>query len=91
MSVFIIISPIASNPKLEATIIEQYPEDFYKLSENQWLVCAGGIAKELSTKLKINDDEGTGPAIVFSIANYWGRANPNIWEWIKTKWEKSCG
>lgn len=91
MSVFAIISPMASNPKLETKIQELYPKDYYKLFENQWMVCSGGTAQELSEKLEINKEEGnTGPAIVFSVASYWGRANPNIWEWIKVNWTKTC-
>lgn len=37
------------------------------------------------------DTDGSGPAIVFSISSYWGRANPNVWEWLKVNWEKGIG
>lgn len=90
MGVFVIISPQLNNTKLEAEIKKQYANDYYKIYDNQWLICAGGTSKVLSQKLNINEDNGTGPGIVFSIANYWGRANPEIWEWLKEKMEKVC-
>ncbi|MGB7912449.1 MAG: hypothetical protein WCF59_09515 [Desulfobaccales bacterium] len=94
MSIFAIISPQESNDKLEAAIKALIPENnIFKVFSNQWLVCAGGTSQELSIKLGINKDDAdnTGPAIVVSVASYWGRANPQIWEWIGINWNKDCG
>ena len=92
MSIFVVISPMPSNTKLQATIKEKYPNDYYELHQNQWLVSSEGTTRELSEALGINDKNAakyTGPAIVFAISSYWGRANTDIWEWLKVNWEKS--
>ena len=84
MSVFIIVSQTESAPTLQTAIKEKYPNDHYELHSNQWLVSAGETAQEISDKLGI-----TAATIVFSVSSYWGRSNPNVWEWLKVKWEKS--
>ena len=96
MSIFVVISPIPSNPKLEAAIKEKYPKDHYVLHSNQWLVSAKGTTSQaISNNLGIsaaaqNDNASkTGPAIVFAVSNYWGNANTAIWEWISANWGKS--
>jgi len=66
MSVFAVLSTITPNRKLEAAIQEHYPNDHYKLSADQWVVCAGGTSQDLSRKLGIDDENGTGPAMIFS-------------------------
>lgn len=92
MSVFVIISPVPSNPRLQAMIKQHYPNNHYELYSNQWLVSGGVTAQELSEKLGIDKTtDESGSAIVFSISSYWGKANPNIWEWLKVHWEKSVG
>jgi hypothetical protein len=51
-----------------------------------WLVAAKTTAKELSDNLQITDGVN-GAAIVIEVASYFGRANPNIWTWIKSNWD----
>jgi hypothetical protein len=89
MSVFVVISPNISNPKLEAAIIEHFSEEHYKISDNQWLICAGGISQSVAERLGIPSGD-VDTAIVFAASGYWGRANPAIWEWLKVKWDKDC-
>jgi hypothetical protein len=55
-----------------------------------WLVAHSGSAQELSGKLGITDGSN-GPGLVFEIGSYYGRANPDIWAWIKAKWEATSG
>jgi hypothetical protein len=51
-----------------------------------WLVSTKGTAQELSTRLGVASGEN-GAAVIIEIASYFGRANPNIWSWIKGKME----
>ncbi len=49
-------------------------------------MAARGAAKEVSDTLGITDG-AAGAALVFEVASYFGRANPNIWSWIKDNWD----
>jgi hypothetical protein len=85
-----------SNPaKMETAIRSAYPNDHLKIDTDEWLVSDKGTAVEVSHKLGITSptDASTvnGPAIVFSMANYYGRASTEIWDWIKTKLEAPSG
>jgi hypothetical protein len=91
MSVFVVLTQ-TNNSKLESLIKEKFPNDHYMLSPQQWLISADKTAKILSEELLIpNKENGSGPAIVFATSSYYGMANPAIWDWLKTKLEKSDG
>jgi hypothetical protein len=89
MSIFVVLSEV-DNVKLESLIKEKYPEDYYQLSPRQWLISSDETVIKLTEDLLIIDEEnGPGPALVFTISNYYGMANPAIWEWLKAKREQS--
>ena len=88
MSIFVVLSEV-DNEKLETLIKEKYPEDYYQLSSRQWLISSGETVIKLTEDLLITDEEGPGPALVFTISNYYGMADPAIWEWLKAKREQS--
>jgi len=89
MSIFVVLSEV-DNVKLESLIKEKYPEDYYQLSSRQWLISSDETVIKLTEDLLIIDEEnGPGPALVFTISNYYGMANPAIWEWLKAKREQS--
>ena len=51
----------------------------------QWLVAIDlKTAKEVSDRLGISADktDDLGPALVLTVAGYWGREPDNVWEWI---------
>jgi hypothetical protein len=96
MSVFVVLSR-QSNPKLEAEIKAKFPNDYYKLSNNEWLLCGGGTSIDISRILGIADanadkDKGgdKGLAVVFAISSYYGFETADLWDWVKVKWEKNC-
>ena len=85
MSIFVVLSEV-DNAKLETLIKETYPEDYYQLSPRQWLISSDETVIKLTEDLLIIDEEnGPGPALVFTISNYYGMADPAIWEWLKAK------
>jgi hypothetical protein len=88
MSIFVVLSEV-DNEKLETLIKEKFPEDYYQLSSRQWLISSGETVIKLTEDLLITDEEGPGPALVFTISNYYGLADPAIWEWLKAKREQS--
>jgi hypothetical protein len=90
MSIFVIISQ-EKNINLENSIKENFPDNYYKVHDNQWLISTTGTAKEVSVKIGIEDKEKKLNGIIFAISGYWGRAANDIWEWIASKWEKKDG
>jgi hypothetical protein len=69
-----------------------YPNDFLSINESQWLVSTKGTAADVSAKLGVFDprkphEPPTGNAVIFSTNGYFGRAQTNIWEWIRAKLE----
>jgi hypothetical protein len=63
-----------------------FPSDHYKLDGGSFLVSTKGTAQELSEKLGVTGGTN-GAAVVVEVASYFGRANPNVWSWIKSKLE----
>jgi hypothetical protein len=86
MTIFAIITQPGSAASLEAAIDVAYPNAKYAIDGGHgWLISATGTPQEISNKLGITDGSN-GAAIVLEIAAYHGRANPNIWSWIKSNW-----
>jgi len=88
MAIFAIIpQPHLNNTKLAGAVGEMFKDKYVALDSHAgWLVSSAWTAPEISEKLHITDGEN-GAAIVLEVAAYFGRANPNIWSWIKTNWE----
>jgi hypothetical protein len=93
MAVFAVIAqPQAGTDaaKLPQAVQALFPNDFLLVGTGSWLIAHAGTVQDLSGKLGIADGSN-GAALIFEIASYFGRANPNIWTWIKTKWEATSG
>lgn len=89
MSVFAVIAQPGKTPGLlPGAIAEHFPTANYALGNEVWLVAGVGTAKEISDKLGISDG-ANGTGVVLQVDSYFGRANPNIWSWIKENWESS--
>jgi hypothetical protein len=72
--------------KLAAAIEAAYPDNFMKVDDDAWLVSAKATPQEVSDKLGITTGVNGG-GIVLAVSAYFGRATPNVWNWVKTKWE----
>lgn len=87
MTIFTVVQqPHAGPVNLNGAIKEAYPEDTFDLGNGAWLISDNGTALEVSEKIGITDGSN-GSALVVEMASYYGRANPAIWSWIKSKWE----
>lgn len=90
MAIFAIIAqPGANAEKLPGAIARAYPSANLQLHEKAWLVAAKGTSKEVSDNLGVTDGSN-GSAVILETQSYFGRANPNIWSWIKTQWEATA-
>jgi hypothetical protein len=72
--------------KIEAAIKLKYPNDHLVLNPGQWLLVASGTtSKELSDDLGITTGASGGAIIIPGTGGYYGRAEPGIWEWLKSR------
>lgn len=91
-----LVTPLADNCDAVSAAVKEAIEqiDAYKLqNEAGWLVSFPGTSVELSNTLKITGQEpGTpspvGSAMVTSIGSYYGRGSTEMWEWLKTRFER---
>ena len=88
MTIFaVIVQPGPNSERLDDAVRGGFQGAYYQLDAGHgWLVAAKTTTKELSDTLGITDGSN-GAALVVEVASYFGRANPNIWSWIKTHWE----
>jgi hypothetical protein len=63
-----------------------YDESLYKLNDSAWLVSDNATSEEVSRKIGLSETGGLS-GLVMSAGSYFGRASPNLWEWIKNKWD----
>ncbi len=90
MTVFVVIpQPNPNAALLAGAIAEAFPAESYCVLDDGkgWLISTTGTAQSLSERLGITSGE-KGGAIVIEMASYFGRANPNIWSWIRSSLEK---
>ena len=73
---------------LADTISRVYPRSHRKLADRPaWLVADDATAKRVSEKLGITTGDGGIAALVTTMADYFGRAETDLWSWIKVQWE----
>jgi hypothetical protein len=89
MSVFVIFR-VHDPQRMEAELDKLPPGKYLRLREGMYLASASGTAKALADTLGVSDGD-TGPAIIFKMESYFGRASLDIWDWIKTEAEQSVG
>ena len=83
MTIFAII-PTSGKDKILQEIKSQFPQEFFPVSNGDVLVSFNGTSKELSDKLKISEGV-SGTALVLLVNGYFGRATPDVWEWLNLK------
>lgn len=91
MTIFAILMP-TPQPALAENIKSKFPLDHFSITDTQWLVSTTGTATELSAKLGVYDAANptvppAGLAVIFATSSYFGRAQQNVWEWLKAKLE----
>lgn len=88
MPVFAVIpQPNPNAAKLPGAVETNFANEYLLLDDNKgWLISAKGTAQELSATLGVTSGTN-GAAVILEIASYFGRANPNIWSWVKAKME----
>jgi hypothetical protein len=84
MALFVVLALSDSDIRIANAVGSVYPNDCLKVGPGQFFVSAKGTAVDVSNALGMtNGSNGLG--IVVSVANYYGYAGTNIWEWLKVK------
>lgn len=87
MAIFAVTAP-SSNDKIAPAIAASFPDQFVKAWQGHWFVSTVGTAKEVFNKIEAHSpDNKPGSVIVISVSNYWGIANTEVWEWLKSRLE----
>jgi hypothetical protein len=87
ITIFAVIA-VTEGAKVVAALETHFSGNYMKIGATDYLVAAPpksvATAKDLSDKLGITDGVN-GAGMVLNIAGYYGRLNPNIWEWMASK------
>jgi len=83
MIIFAVLTP-GDNPQLEAALNEHFKNEHLKIRPGQYLVAGRTTVMDISSVLGITDGK-SGVGIIFSTSAYYGRADTNVWDWIKVK------
>jgi hypothetical protein len=94
MAIFVLIADDGPNPEaIHAAITANFTESI-RFGTRTWFVATKGTPQSISQTLGLwpNDPpQFTGLAVLQLAGPYWGRANANIWSWLKEKFERSDG
>jgi len=83
MAIFAVIAP-PDNSTLGSILEAQYANNFLRVWNNQWIISANGTPKDISDKLGVSDGSA-GTAMILLVTSYWGRANPDFWQWMSER------
>jgi len=95
MTIFYATSLVANDSELETAVTGNFDEhDRYRIQNGRgWLIKYPGTAVELSNFLGITGQQEDQPAavksaMVLAVTTYYGRGPTDMWEWIKTRFDK---
>jgi hypothetical protein len=84
MPTFVVIAT-ANKAELGQAVKTVAPDDFWELKNDTWFVYQAGVTShQMADRLGINNAT-TGVGVVLPVSNYAGRANPDLWEWLKLR------
>jgi hypothetical protein len=83
MIIYAVLVP-TENARLDAAMTASFPGNYLKVGPGQYLVAGKGTAIDVSNALGITDGTN-GSGIVLSTSSYYGRAENNVWEWMRVK------
>jgi len=87
MTLFIVVGTFPRNfETLGQSVAEAYKDNHLRLNPGCWIIADSVTAREVSEKIGVGSTATpSGTAVVASVANYYGRASTEIWEWMKSR------
>lgn len=95
MPVYLALSLRPDKGPLDVAVerVTKEADRFHLQADRGWLLRYPGTTVELSHALGFTTPERTsgptGSGIVVAIGGYYGRGNPDMWEWLKTRMESA--
>lgn len=83
MSVFF-VATTEEGTGIDREIEKQFPDDFRKITNTQWLVSDQATTKEVCDKIGASSGE-FGQIIVLRVDAYYGWHNRDLWDWLAIK------
>jgi hypothetical protein len=88
MALFAVFALKDSTSGVDEAITRTFPGDSYRIEPGKWIVNADTTTgKELSTKLGLIN---THSHFVLPVRGYFGRAQPDLWEWLAAQAAKKA-
>jgi hypothetical protein len=88
MALFFVVALQSSTQAVENAITSKIPAtDLYKLEAGKWMIDSG-----LSTSKEVSDSLGltaNASHFIVPVRGYFGRAQPDLWEWLAAKTSKT--
>ena len=76
----------SNHEKIHAALETKFPSSYLVLFTGQWLLVTSGVTvKEVSDQLGISIGDSGSAVVIAGTGSYFGRANPEIWEWLKSR------
>ena len=66
-------------------LIKNYNGNFYDDGSSFFIATEGETTRQLATKIGLGEEEPSTRGIVVPVTVFWGRYNPEVWEWIIAK------
>jgi hypothetical protein len=83
MPLFLVVALQTSAPAIDAAVASHFSDDAYKIEPGIWAINADvTTGKELSVKLGIRETQNH---IIIPMRTYFGRAKPDLWEWLSAQ------
>ena len=80
MAAFLVLALSDSDEKVDAAVARKFPDDSYKIEPGKWMV-GGGLTTTSQVYAALDLGEA-GSHLILSIMGYYGRAQPDLWEWL---------
>ena len=84
MQVYAILFVNAPSEPLRAVIRGAFPDNFYEITPQQWLVAANKTAEEIARTLGIGDGDH-GQVMILGVSSYYGWHRKDAWDWMSIK------
>ena len=90
MALFFLVALQDSAPAVEAAVSSKIASgSVYAIESGKWIVDSPATtSKALADSLEITD---AAPFFIVPVRGYFGRAQPDLWEWLAAKTEAKAG
>jgi hypothetical protein len=90
MAVFVVFE-VYNQEQMQRSADQHFPGEYLRLPNGSWLLAGHVTVREVTEKLGMIDPNAVNGGIIFTMASYYGRYGIEVWEWIKTRYEKFGG